>query len=236
MIPQIREHRRLRFFERMLITNSRSAFSFFVFVLLFFSRTFASATQQPATPPAKSSAAGPNDATPLQKAVHQKKVITEEDLAKPVRVTTPSDLDAEENNPVCDLSCEAQLRAQSGFGPDHEGEFRNQLTLARHDIGADRAWNYALQSTLNAAGQYCDLQRQKEKILGKGAASEWLRNDVNSRFAEREHKIVLEYKNFADLLKQHIQVVQRFAPFQATVMQYQVSEATQRICPDYTLP
>ena len=236
MIPQIREHRRLRFPERMLITNSRSAFSFLVFVLLFFSRTFASATQQPATPPAKSSAAGPNDATPLQKAVHQKKVITEEDLAKPVRVTTPSDLDAEENNPVCDLSCEAQLRAQSGFGPEHEGEFRNQLTLARHDIGADRVWNSALQSTLNAAGQYCDLQRQKEKILGKGAASEWLRNDVNSRFAEREHKIVLEYKNFADLLKQRIQVVQRFAPFQATVMQYQVSEATQRICPDYTLP
>ena len=234
MIPQIREHRRLRFPERMLISIAPSAFSFFV--LLFFFGSCASVAQQPAPAPAKPVAASISDATPLQKAVHKKKVITEEDLAKPVKKIASSELDGEENNPICDLSCEAELRAESGFGPDHEGEFRNQLTFARHDIGADRVWNSVLQSTLQAAGQYCDLQRQKEKILGKGAASEWLRNDVNSRFAEREHKIVLEYKNFADLLKQRIQVVQRFAPFQATVMQYQVSEATQRICPDYTLP
>ena len=236
MTPKIREPRRIRFFERMPITNSRNAFSFIAFVLLFFFGSSVSATQQPALVPAKPAGPASSDGTALQKAVHQKKVITEEDLAKPVKKISPSELNGEENNPICDLSCEAELRAESGFGPEHEGEFRNQLTLARHDIGADRAWNSALQSTLQAAGQYCELQRHKAQILGKGAASDWLRNDVNSRFAEREYKIVLEYKNSADLLKQRIQVVQRFAPFQATVMQYQLSEATQRICPDYTLP
>jgi hypothetical protein len=42
--------------------------------------------------------------TPLQKAVHQKKVITEDDLAKSARVISLSDLEGEENNPTCDLS------------------------------------------------------------------------------------------------------------------------------------
>ena len=236
MIPQIRERRDIRFRERMLISTERSAFSFLVFVSLFFFGMCASATQQPAPAPAKPVAAASSGSTSLQKAVHQKKVITEEDLAKPVKKIAPSELDGEENNPVCDLSCEAELRAESGFGPEHEGEFRNQLTLARHDIGADRVWNSALQSTLNAAGQYCEMQRQKEKILGKGEASDWLRREVNSRFGEREREIILEYRNSSDLLKQRIQMVQRFAQFQATVMQYQVSEATSRTCPDYSLP
>lgn len=236
MILQIREFGRDRFSERMLMMISRGEFSFFIFILLFFFGTFASAAQQPAAAAAKPAGPASSDATPLQKAVHQKKVITDEDLAKPAKEIAPSDLDVEENNPVCDLSCEAQLRAQLGFGPEREAEFRNQLTLARHDIGADRAWNYELQSTLQAAGQYCDLQRQKEKILGKGETSDWLRREVNSRFGERERKIILEYRNSSDLLKQRIQMVQRFASLQASVMHYQMTEATARICWGYTLP
>jgi hypothetical protein len=147
-----------------------------------------------------------------------------------------SDLQCEENNPTCDLSCEEELRAQLGFGPEREAEFRNQLTLARHEIAYDRVWNYTLQSDLQAAGDYCDIQRQKAQILGKGAASSYLRDSVNSRFAERERKLISQYKNSAGLLTQRIQAVQRFAPFRATVMQHQVSEATARVCPDYTLP
>jgi|SRR5437016_6883861 len=181
----------------------------------------------------------PNTSTgssPLQKAVHQKKVITEDDLAKPTKAISVGDLEGEENNPTCDLSCEAELRSQIGLGPEREAQFRNQLTLARHEIGDDRAWNSTLQAALQAAGLYCDLQRQKAQIVSKGVVSQPIRDSVGSRFAERERNVISQYKNSASLLTQRIQVVQRFASFRATVMQYQWSEATTRVCPDYTLP
>jgi len=192
--------------------------------------------QQPAaafpTPPP----ANPNDATPLQKSVHQKKVITEEDLAKPPKPISLNDLDGEENNPVCDLNCEAELRAETGFGPEREAEFQNQLTLARHEIVDDKVWNYTLQSALQAAGDYCDIQRQKAKILGNGTVAPYTRDNVNSRFADREHKLILQYRNSTGLLAQRIQSVQRFASFRATIMQHHLREATTRVCPDYTVP
>jgi hypothetical protein len=168
--------------------------------------------------------------------LHQKKVITEDDLAKPAKPITLSDLEDEENNPTCDLSCEAELRAQMGFGPEREAEFRNQLTLARHEIGEDREWNSHLQDALQAAGGYCDIQRQKAKILGKGIVASYTRDSVNSRFLDRERNFIVQYRNAAALLTQRMQAVQRFAPFRATIMQYQMKEATFRVCPDSTLP
>jgi hypothetical protein len=63
-----------------------------------------------------------------------------------------------------------------------------------------------------------------------------MRDDVNFRFTERERKMILDYGNSAGLLKQRIQVVQRFAPLRASVMEYQVGEATARVCPDFNLP
>jgi len=147
-----------------------------------------------------------------------------------------SDLEGEENNPTCDLSCEAELRAQFGFGPEHEAEFRNQLMLARYEISDDRVWSTTLQDALQEASGYCGIKRQIEKIVGKGVVSEYIRNDVHSRFADREGKLISQYRNSAGLLTQRIQAVQRFAPFRATVMQYQWNEATARVCPDYTLP
>src|SRR5437588_3032381 len=63
--------------------------------------------------------------SPLQKAVHQKKVITEDDLAKPTKAISVGDLEGEENNPTCDLSCEAELRSQIGLGPEREPQFRS---------------------------------------------------------------------------------------------------------------
>jgi hypothetical protein len=194
------------------------------------------AAQQPAAGSSNFPAHEASESTPLQKAVHQKKVITEDDLAKPARSISLSALDGEENNPACNLSCEAELRAEMGFGPEREAEFRNQLTLARHEISDDRVWTSTLQDALQAASGYCDIQRQIEKIVGKGAVSEYTRNDVRSRFAEREGKLKSQYRNSAGLLTQRVQAVQRFAPFRATVMQYQWNEATARICPDYTLP
>jgi hypothetical protein len=190
------------------------------------------------TPAASSNAVprAPTESTPLQKAVRQKKVITEEDLAKPSKAISLSDLEGEENNPTCDLSCEAELRERMGFGPEREAEFRNQLTLARHEIGDDKVWTSTLQSALEAAAGYCDVQRRKAQILGKGVVSQYVRDDLSQRFADRQGKFVSQYRNSSGLLTQRIHAVQRFAPFRATIMQYQVSEATTRVCPDYTLP
>jgi len=143
---------------------------------------------------------------------------------------------AEENSPACDHACEAELRAELGFGPEREAEFRNQLTLARHDISYDRVWTSNLQDALQAATEYCDIQRQVDKIVGKGAVSQYTRNDVHSRFAERENKLKSQYRNAAGLLTQHLEAVQRFAPFRATVMQYQRNGAAAHACPDYSLP
>src|ERR1700719_4852481 len=72
--------------------------------------------QQSSTPVSNPSPHPSTEQTPLQKAVHQKKVITEDDLAKPAKVISLSDLEGEENNPTCELSCEAELRDQLGFG------------------------------------------------------------------------------------------------------------------------
>jgi hypothetical protein len=190
--------------------------------------------QQPPPASPTPSPATSNDSTPLKKAVHKKKVITEDDLTKPPKPISLSDLEVEENNSICDLNCEAELR--SGFGPDREAEFQNQLTFARHEIVADKVWNYTLQSALQAAGDYCDIQRQKAKILGNGTVAQYTRDNVNSRFAEREQKLILEHRNSIGLLTQRISAVQRFASFRATVMERHLSEATDRVCPDYKVP
>ncbi len=255
MTPLIHDVCRIRFPGRTPFVVLRGAHYFFIFVLLLIAVSCVavgappkqsqhpSAKSAPVAAAQQSSTAASNPSphtstewTPLQKAVHQKKVITEEDLAKPARAISLSDLEEEENNPTCDLSCEAELRAQLGFGREREGEFRNQLTFARHEIGDDRVWSTTLQDALQAASGYCDIKRQIEKIVGKGVVSKYIRNDVHSRFADREGKLISQYRSSAGLLTQRIQAVQRFAPFRATVMQYQWTEATTRVCPDYTLP
>jgi hypothetical protein len=246
---------RIRFSRRMPFDCARTAKYLFVFVLLLIIGSRASVaaplhpsqdptakpapappTQQPPPASSSSSSHASTETTPLQKAVHQKKVITEDDLAKPAKAITLSDFDGEENNPTCDLSCEAVLREQMGFGPEREAEFRNQLTLARHEIADDKVWSSTLQSALQAAGGYCDIQRQEARIVGKGVVSQYIRNDVHSRFADREGKLISQYRNSTGLLTQRLQAVERFAPFRATVMQYQWNEATARVCPDYPLP
>ena len=103
----------------------------------------APAAQQPAPASPKPSGETPKDAK-LKQGVHKKKVITEDDLAKPAERVSLSDADGEENNSICDLSCEAELRAEMGITPDRELEFRNQLTLARNEISNDHSWNSLL--------------------------------------------------------------------------------------------
>jgi hypothetical protein len=254
MTPLIRDVSHPRFWRRMPLPPARCANYFFVCTLLLMTvprTTVATPSQQSQDPNAKTAPAttqqtsaaasnpspqAPTEPTPLKKAVHQKKVITEDDLAKPAKVITLSDLDGEENNPTCDLSCEAVLREQMGFGPGREAEFRNLLTLARHDIADDKVWNSTLQDALQAASGYCDIQRQVAKIVGKGVVPEYVRNNVHSQFAGRERNFVSQYRNSVGYLNQRIQAVERFASFRAIVMQYQWNEAVARVCPDYPLP
>jgi hypothetical protein len=186
--------------------------------------------------PAAPQPAASAESKPLQKAVHEKKVITEDDLAKPAKPISLKDLDGEENNPICDLSCEAVLREQWGYGPEREAEFRNQLTLARHEITSDRVWNNHLESALKSLADWCDIQRQKAQILGKGNVASYTRDSVNSRFYEREQKPIQQHRNEIGLLTQHIGAIQRFAPFRAALMEHEVREATTRVCPDYSIP
>jgi hypothetical protein len=245
MIQLTRDLCRIAFAPRMLSAFARSANYFVLVVLLFVASSQATlAASRPSsdnpnskpTPATQQAPATSNDSTPLKNAVHQKKVITEDDLSKPAKPISLKDLDGEENNPVCDLSCEAQLREEMGYGPDREAEFRNQLTLARHEIAVDKVWNSNLDSALQAASAYCEIQRQKAQILGKGVVAPYTRDNVNSRFAEREHNFVLQHRNAEGYLTQRMQAVQRYAPFRAAVMQYYLSEATTRACPDYALP
>jgi hypothetical protein len=196
----------------------------------------APAAQQPPASSPNSSPPVPAETKPLRKAVHQKKVLTEDDLVKPAEQISLGDLDGEENNRACDLSCEAVLRAELGYGPEREAEFRNQLTFARHELSNDHLWTSNLQDALEAATGYCDIQRQVEKIVGKGLVSPYTRNEVHSRFADREQKWISQYRNAKGLLTQRLETVQRFAPFRATVMQYQLDRALARACPDFTLP
>lgn len=245
MTPLIPEFHCMLSSQRMRHDSARWSKLFLTFALLFMAESLVSvaapmqSSENPSAKPAPAAqqpAATSNDSKPLQKAVHEKKVITEDDLAKPAKPISLKDLDGEENNPVCDLSCEAILREQWDYGPEREAEFRNQLTLARHEIAFDRAWNNHLELSLKALGDWCDIQRQKAQILGKGNVAPYTRDSVNSRFYEREQKLILQHRNESGLLTQRIQAIQRFAPFRATLMQYQVSEATTRVCPDFTLP
>jgi len=196
----------------------------------------APAAQQPDPASPKSSGEASKDAKPLREAVHKKKVITEDDLAKPAEPVSLSDADAEENNSICDLSCEAELRAEMGFTPDRELEFRNQLTLARNEISNDHAWNSLLGSALDAARGYCDLQRHKAEILAKGNVAEPLRNNVTAEYAPRERELSSQYRNSEGYLTQRIAAVRRFASFRATIMQYEWDDAVNRACPDFKLP
>ena len=254
-IPMIRNSRRLEFFARAKFENARGAAFVFFFLTLFSLTVGASRgssrlqSQDPNAKPAPAPAAQPaapaqtkpspetpQDAAPLKKAVHEKKIITEEDLAKPAKPLKLSEGEDEESNSICDLSCEAELKSQMGISRDRELEFRNQLTLARNEIGNDRAWNSMLDDAFRAASSYCDVQRQKAEILSKGDSSEYARYMVNDRFAKKQSDLTVQYRNYAGLAKQHISVVQRFAPFRATVMQYQWNDLTNRACPDFQLP
>jgi hypothetical protein len=196
----------------------------------------APAAQANSSPQPKNSAETQQGAPPLKKAVHERKVITEDDLAKPEKPVSLSEGDDEENNSICDLSCEAELKSQMGIARGRELEFRNQLTLARNEIGNDRAWNSALDGAFRAGSSYCDIQRQKAEILSKGDSSSYASYMVNNRFAKQQSDLSVQYRNYAGLAKQHISAVERFAPFRATVMQYQWSDLTNRACPDFRLP
>jgi hypothetical protein len=205
--------------------------------LLMILATPAPARQQPASAAAKPSVEAPKDAKPLKKAVREKKVITEDDLAKPAERVSLDDADeGEEISPLCDLSCEAELKAQVGFTPERELEFRNQLTFARHEISSDKAWNSMLDSAIHAAGLYCDLHRNKAAVEANRVVSKAARDEINLHYIEHDRDYASQYRNFEGQVTQRIAAIRRFAPFRATVMQYEWSTLVNRACPDVKLP
>jgi len=195
------------------------------------------AAQQPAATPAKPPTDAQKDNAPLKKAIREKKVLTEDDLAKPAEPIPLKDLnEGEENNSICDLSCEATLKAEFGFTREQDLEFRTQLTIARNDISNDHEWNSVLEGARTAAGQYCELQRQKAEILGNGNVSEYERSLVNARYATRERSLTEQYRNNKGIVEQRIAAVRRFAPLRGSVMQYEWADFANRACPDFQLP
>jgi hypothetical protein len=254
MIPMIHDGRRQFPVARQIHLARTAPFASLFLTFLFFGALPSHGISQPqsqdpnskpgpapAQPPvasaqSKAPAETPQEVPPLKKAVHEKKVITEDDLAKPEKPLKFSEADEEENHSICDLECEAELKAEMGVARERELEFRNQLTLARNEIGNDRAWNSALDGAVRAASSYCDIQRQKAEILSKGDSSSYASYMVNDRFAKKQSDLTVQYRNYAGLAKQHIDAVRRFAPFRATVMQYQWNDLTNRACPDFNLP
>ena len=223
-------------FRFRLAQNQAATFTFVFLLILLFAAPIHS-RQQPAPAQTKPPAEAPKDATPLKKAVHEKKVITEEDLAKPAEPVSLSDADeGEEINPLCDPSCEADLREQMGFTPERELEFRNQLTFARHEISNDKAWNSMLDGGIRAAGLYCELHRNKAAMDAGRAVPKAARDEINRSYIERDREYAGQYRSFEGQITQRIAAIQRFAQFRATIMQYEWSTAVNRACPDIKLP
>jgi hypothetical protein len=228
-----------RDFFRSWFARTQGAGFVSIFALLFLVAATGSALaqQQPAPAQSKPPAEAPKDATPLKKAVQEKKVITEDDLAKPVEPLDLSDADeGEEINPLCDPSCEDELRAKMGFTPGRELEFRNQLTLARYEIGNDKAWNSMLDSGIRAAGLFCGLHRNKAAMDASRAVSKAARDEINLHYIDRDREYAGQYRNFEGQVTQRIAAIRGFAPLRATIMQYEWSTAVNRACPDVKLP
>jgi hypothetical protein len=213
----------------------------FIFELMFLVAAPARAQQQPtppqSKPPAEAPKDAPKDATPLKKAVHEKKVITEEDLTKPAVPLDLSNADeGEEINPLCDPSCEDELRAEMGFTPERELEFRNQLTFARHEIGNDKAWNSMLESGIRTAGLFCDLHRNKAAMDAFRPVPKAARDEINLHYIDRDREYAGQYRSFEGQVNERIAAIQKFAPIRAKIMQYEWSTAVNRACPDVKLP
>lgn len=228
-----------RYFLRSLLARTKGAgfVSIFVLIFLFVATGPALAQQQPAPAQNKPPAEAPKDTAPLKKAVHEKKVITEDDLAKPAEPLDLSGADeGEEINPLCDPSCEDELRAEMSFTPERELEFRNQLAFARHEIGNDKAWNSMLDSGVRAAGLHCDLHRNKAAMDAGRAVSKAARDEINLRYIDHDREYAGQYRNFEGQVTQRIAAIRQFAPLRATIMQYEWSTAVNRACPDVKLP
>jgi hypothetical protein len=120
-----------------------------------------------------------------------------------------------------------------GFTPERELEFRNQLTLARHEISYDKSWNSMLDSAIRSAGLYCNVQRNRAAIDAGRAVSKAARVEISH---QRDREYAGQYRDFEGQVTQRIATIRRFAPFRATIMQYEWSAAVNRACPDVKLP
>lgn len=170
--------------------------------------------------------------TALQKAVRDKKVITDDDLSKTIAAGDKGT--AADNDPYCDANCREELHDEMDVEPEHELEFRNQLTLAEHEIAADSQWISASRKASDAAKNYCDLEARKTDLFSKGKSDP--NTQLNYFFTQREGKL-RNYERAAEGELQHrIQEVGRTDFLKAAVMQQEWNADLRRACPGGQLP
>lgn len=198
----------------------------------------ACAQQAPAQPsqqaPTTSSTPSPKatSETPIQKAVRQKKVITDDDLTQTIvagdKETTADD------DPYCDADCRDELRDELGVAPEHELEFRNQLTLAEHEIASDSQWISASHKASDAAKAYCDLEARKTELFSKGKSDP--NTQLNYFFTQREGKLRNDERAAEGDLQNRIQEVGRIDFLKGAVMQQEWNADLRRACAGGQLP
>jgi hypothetical protein len=173
--------------------------------------------------------------TQLQKAVRAGRVITDDDLAQALTAPNVPD-ESRSSDPYCDADSRDQLRYQTGVQPGHEQEFRNQLTLAEHDVAGDHVWTAALRKALDAAQSYCQVEQQKAAVLSKGRASPYIAANPSFQLSKREKKLRYDEIMAAGYVKERIQQVQVFDGFRAALMQQIWSTGANGVCPGTPLP
>ena len=167
----------------------------------------------------------------LKDAVHQKKVLTEDDLHPQPKHNDDSSDDRDFNR-VCNPLCEQLVRDQVQTDRDSELEFRNQFALATHEIGNDLKWGAAFADARNAAEDYCDLERTKAKYAYPRSTAPYTSDKMPYDFIVKERDAYYKFKEMEDRVKVRFLAVRQTDTFRSTVMQTSWDVALARTCRD----
>jgi hypothetical protein len=188
-------------------------------------------SSQPSSPPvAKQSApqekADADNAT-AQKPAKARKVITNDDIeAAHARAARESGEDAKAGGTPgvggqCDEDCAFEARQQLGYGPEREGEWQMQLTIARRNLGMDARWRQANFELSEAVQLYCQFVYQQQKTpvptgndfnsLNERARRQQYAQDMGRTLSQK-------LSNATAAMNRLIQETRQLEPVRATVM------------------
>jgi hypothetical protein len=109
------------------------------------------------------------DSAPAQKPPKPRKVITNDDIdAAHARAARELRGDANDGGTPgvggqCDEDCAFEARRQLGYGPEREGEWQMQITIARRNLALDTRWRQANFELSEAVQLYCQFAYQQQK-------------------------------------------------------------------------